>query len=102
LILASPPPQGLSITSDMGESGRNERAQRPMDRANPNPVFLCKLGHRLALSIELRDLLLLAGIETLWSTKPLAKFPGSLDALITAGTDKVALELRNAPEDRQH
>jgi hypothetical protein len=44
----------------------------------------------------------LAGIETLWSTKSLAKLPGPLDALITAGTDKVALELRNTAKDRQH
>ena len=70
-----------------------------MDSADAALVLFRQLSHRLALSVEVRDLALLALIEPLWPAELLAKPTGALDPLVTAGADQVTLELGNAAGD---
>jgi len=79
-----------------------ERVESPPDRSDTNAIFLGQLWDSRSLAVPIGNHPLLASVEALRTSKPFAKPLGSFDALLSAGTDQVALELRDAAEDRQH
>src|ERR1700747_3342571 len=80
-----------------------ERAvESPPNRAHANLVFRCKLWDCRTLGVAIGNHALLAVVQGKRSSELLAKPLCPLDTLVSAETDQVALELRNAAEDRQH
>src|SRR6516164_675399 len=76
--------------------------KRPPNGRFADFVLQRQLSHRLASSVTLGDLPLLAGIEARRAAELRAPSLGSLDSLIASLADQAALKLRNPAHDGQH